>query len=99
MLNARIEKTKAYLSQGRFLWRIQKFLHGVEEILESLICEAVRMGKVSRVSDGGLHISHHVRWWNPAAWVAWIRVVVFRDLFGSYYYGKQDKVDNAKDTK
>jgi len=73
---------------GFLLRRIHKLHRAVEELIEALLCDAVRPGKAKPSPGGGVYWHCHVRWWNPAAWVAWSRVVVFRDRYGSAFYGR-----------
>ncbi len=47
---------------------------------------AVKLNGVTKLTSGGAMMHTTVRWWNPAAWVAWFRTVKLGDDFGSAYY-------------
>ena len=70
------------------LRRIRTVLRGVEDVLAAFICNAVAI-EVTKTPGGGVNIEGTVRWWNPAAWIACLRVCVFRDSFGCAYFGPQ----------
>ncbi len=49
---------------------------------------AVKLNGVTKLTSGGAMIHAHVRWWNPAAWVAWFRTIKLGDHQGCAYYRK-----------
>ena len=96
----RIQKEirESYLLQGCLLRRVQKFLLGIQYLLESIICDPVKMESPLFFPDR-VDLPYHVRWWNPAAWVGWTRTIVFGDLFGAAYYRrKRTDAQNTKQT-
>lgn len=76
--------------------RIHKFLHGLQEIIESVSCNSVKFGRKWELESGGERFEYCIRWWNPASWIAWIRTVVFRDDSGCAYYRRSWRKHESK---
>lgn len=72
-----------------WLRRICKSLYGLQKIIEAFTCNAEVIYEWKALASGGVTFRMRVRWWNPAAWVGWIRTVIFRDRQGCAYYRRR----------
>ena len=71
---------------GLLLGRIH-LLHIAAEYFFRAICGADKVFLPSTRRPGGGHsIPYKLMWWHPAIWVAWSRIVIFRDEYGSAYF-------------
>jgi len=73
---------------GFWIRRIHKLHRCVEEFIEAIFCDAIKYYPMTRNPDGTVNIHWKVRWWNPAAWIAFSRTVIFRDRCGCTFYLK-----------
>jgi len=64
---------------GFVLRRVHKLHRAVEELIEALLCDAVTLELELLPGRRGGRRYYRIRWWNPAAWVAWSRTILFRD--------------------
>lgn len=79
--------------QGFWIRRIHKLHRCVEEFIEAIFCDAIKYYPPINNPDGTFDIQSTVRWWNPAAWVAYSRTVIFRDRCGCTHYLKKPETE------
>ena len=71
---------------GFWMRRLYKLHRSAEEFVEAVLCDAVKYDPMTHNPDGSTTLHWKVRWWNPAAWIAYSRTVIFRDKYGCAYY-------------
>ncbi len=71
---------------GFWMRHIHKLHRSVEELIEAVLCDAVKYDPPTHNPDGSATLHWKVRWWNPAAWIAYSRTMIFGDKCGCAYY-------------
>jgi hypothetical protein len=69
------------------LRRIQLFIHGFEYMVEAVFGNWIVTENVRR-DQNGYHWDLRVKKWNPAFWIAALRILVFKDQCGSAHFKK-----------
>lgn len=75
--------------------RIIKIHMALEMFIEAIFCKQSSFETVSQHTDSNgyqvLTCEVHIRYWNPATWVAWSRTMIFGDICGSAWFKRPNR--------